>query len=84
MAQAGILEAKSGHIRLRQPEELPEDWNSNLDTRLTAWKMVHYLVRVLESSSKSAAAELTVVLGVRTELACELCCRFYTPCELKK
>ena len=84
MVDAGILDSKAGTVRLLKPEELPPDWDPTTDPRLTAWEMVHHLVRALEAGGESAAAELAAWLGVKAEAARELCYRLYTLCERKK
>ena len=84
MVEAGILAAKAGKVRLLLPEELPPDWDPTTDPRLTAWEMVHHLVRALEAGGESAAAELAAELGAKGEAARELCYRLYTLCERKK
>jgi len=84
MVDAGILSSGRGKVRLLQPAELPSDWDPIKDTRLTAWEMVHQLIRVLESEGESAAAALESKLGVQAETARELCYRLYTICERKK
>ena len=84
MVDAGILASKGGTVRLLKPEELPADWDPTTDPRLTAWEMVHHLVRALEAGGESAAAELAAPLGAKAEAARELCYRLYTLCERKK
>ena len=84
LVQAGILAAKSGKVQLLKPDELPCDWDPTTDTRLTAWEMVHHLIRVLESGGENAAASLAAKLGTKAEVARELCYRLYTLCERKK
>ena len=84
LVEAGVLASKAGKVRLLKPEELPEDWNPATDPRLTAWEMVHHLIRVLESDGESAAAELAAALGAAAETARELCYRLYTLCERNK
>jgi putative DNA methylase len=84
MVEAGILESKRGKVRLLKPNELPEDWDPSEDSRLTAWEMVHHLIRVLESGGEGAAAALVSKLGAKAETARELCYRLYTVCERKK
>ena len=84
LVEAGILASKGGTVRLLKPDELPEDWDPATDARLTAWEMVHHLVRVLEEDGESAAAELAARLGAKAEVARELCYRLYTLCERKK
>src|SRR5436309_10632606 len=65
MVAAGILTSKSGKVRLLRPEELPADWDPTTDTRITAWEIVHHLIRVLASGGEGAAAELVVKLGAK-------------------
>ena len=84
LVEAGILTSKGGTVRLLKPDQLPEGWDPTTDARLTAWEMVHHLVRVLEADGKTAAAELASRLGARAEVARELCYRLYTLCERKK
>ena len=84
MVEAGILTSRAGKVRLLRPEELPPDWDPTTDPRLTAWEMVHHLVRALEGGGENAAAELAAQLGAKGEVARELCYRLYTLCERKK
>ena len=84
MVDAGIFASKAGKVRLLRPEELPLDWDPTTDPRLTAWEMVHHLVRALEAGGENAAAEIAAGLGVKAETARELCYRLYTLCERKQ
>lgn len=84
MVEAGILESKRGKVRLLKPEDLPVHWDPATDPRLTAWEIVHHLIRVLASGGEGKAAELMTKLGARAEVARELCYRLYTLCERKK
>ena len=84
MVEAGILTSRAGKVRLLKPKELPADWDPTTDLRLTAWEMVHHLVRVLETDGESAAAALLAKLGAKAEVARELCYRLYALCERKK
>lgn len=84
LVKAGILESKRGRVRLLRPEELPVDWNPVTDPRITAWEIVHHLIRVLASGGEGAAAELVAHLGANAEIARELAYRLYTLCERKK
>ena len=81
LVEAGILASKGGVVRLLRPDELPAAWDPTTDARLTAWEMVHHLVRVLEANGESAAAELASRLDTKAEVARELCYRLYTLCE---
>ena len=84
MVEAGILASKHGKVRLLKPEELLDDWDPTTDPRLTAWEIVHHLIRALEASGESAAGALLAKLGAKAEAARELCYRLYTLCERKK
>ncbi len=84
LAEAGIVESKAGTARLLKPAELPADWDPARDSRLTAWEMVHHLIRVLEAGGETEASALTAKLGAQAETARELCYRLYTLCERKK
>lgn len=95
MVEAGILASSRGKVRLLKPDELPADWpacrakhgagrDPTADPRLTAWEMVHQLIRSLEAGGESAASELVAKLGAKAEIARELAYRLYTLCERKK
>ena len=84
MVQARILSSRGGRVRLFKPEELPGDWDPATDPRLTAWEVVHQLIRALEAGGESAAAALVAKLGTRAEIVRELAYRLYTVCERKK
>lgn len=84
LAEAGILDSKRGKVRLLKPEELPAAWDPATDPRLSAWEVVHHLVRVLNAGGESAAAQLVAKLGTKAEIARELAYRLYALCERKK
>jgi putative DNA methylase len=84
MVEAGIVESKRGKVRLYRPDELPADWDPATDLRLSAWEVVHHLIRVLSTGGESAAAALVAKLGAKAEVARELAYRLYTACERKK
>ena len=84
LAEAGILTSKAGKVRLLKPNELPTDWDPATDPRLTAWEVVHHLIRALETGGESAAAALVAKLGAKAETARELAYRLYAMCERKK
>jgi putative DNA methylase len=80
----GILDSRRGKVRLLRPDELPADWDPATDPRLTAWEVVHHLIRVLGNGGESATAALVAKLGARAEAARELAYRLYILCERKK
>jgi putative DNA methylase len=84
LKSAGIIESGRGKVRLYAPAELPTNWDPDTDPRLTAWEVVHQLIRALESGGEGAAATLVAKLGAKAEIARELAYRLYTVCERKK
>ena len=84
MVEADIVESKRGKVRLLRPDELPADWDPATDPRLTAWEIVHHLIRVLASGGEGAAAELVAKLGAKAEVARELAYRIHSLCERKR
>jgi putative DNA methylase len=84
MVEAGIVESKRGKVRLLSPDDLSPGWEPATDPRLTAWEMVHHLIRVLEADGEPAAARLVAKLGTKADVARELCYRLYTICERQK
>ena len=84
LEESGILKSSHGKVSLLRPNELPTSWNPDTDLRLTAWEVVHHLVRILESDGEAATAVIVAKLGSKAETARELCYRLYTLCERKK
>ena len=83
MIEAGILHAGGGNVRLLRPDELPDDWDPETDTRRTVWEMVHHLIRVHSQSGEAGAAELLAKLRADAESTRELAYRLYRICEQK-
>jgi putative DNA methylase len=84
MKEAGILASRGGTVRLLAPNELPADWDPTADSRLTAWEIVHHMIRALETGGEGAAATLAIRLGTKVGIARDLAYRLYTLCERKK
>jgi putative DNA methylase len=82
--EAGIIQSRRSKVRLLKAEEFDGDWDPNTDSRLTAWEMVHQLIRSLEAGGESAAAMLVAKLGGKAEIARELAYRLYTVAERRK
>lgn len=81
--EAGILTAKGGKVRLLKQEELPGNWDSSSDPRLTIWEATHHLIRALDQGEQSAV-ELLQKLCAISETARDLNYRLYTLCERRK
>ena len=83
LAEAGILEARSGKVRLLRRDELEPSWDPEKDKRLTAWESVQHLIHALDRNGEEAAAALLSHLGGLSETARDLAYRLYTICERK-
>jgi putative DNA methylase len=84
LVDAGILKSSRGRVRLLKPAELSSDWDPETDPRLSAWEIVHQLIRAIDSGGELAAAALVAKLGSKSDVARELAYRLYTVCERKK
>jgi putative DNA methylase len=84
LMEAGIVASSRGKVRLLKPDELAADWDPAIDPRLTAWEVVHQLIRALEAGGEGAGAMLVAKLGSKADIARELAYRLYTVCERKK
>lgn len=80
----GIVSSRAGKVRLLLPSELNPKWDPLTDSRLTAWEIVHQLIRNLELHGEAEAAKLVSKLGGHAEIARELCYRLFALCEKKK
>jgi putative DNA methylase len=83
LAEAGLVIARGGKVRLRKRDELPECWQAG-DVRCPIWEVTQRLVHTLENKGEAAAAALLPILGSRADMARELAYRLYTVCERKK
>jgi putative DNA methylase len=84
MVEARILSSKRGKVRLLKPDELTSNWIPTSHPRLTAWEMVHQLIRALEAGGETAGASLVSKIGSKAEIARELAYRLYTIADRKK
>ncbi len=84
VADAGILSASAGKVRLHTRAELPTSWDPRTDRHLTVWEATQHLIKRLEEQGEAAAAELLGLLGPTAEQARALAYRLYTACERRK
>lgn len=83
LVEAGIIEARSGKVRLLRREEMDTKWDPEKDKHLTAWESVQHLIFALDQNGEAAAATLLSHLGSLSETARDLAYRLYTVCERK-
>lgn len=85
LAQADIVSAHGGKVKLIQRSELPEGWDPTNNGKLTVWKATQYLIKILEQDGEQGAADLLKKLGGGLgENAKDLAYRLYNICERKK
>jgi putative DNA methylase len=85
LAEAGVVRAKAGKVKLLGRDELPKDWDPASDRRLTVWECTQQLIRALEEGGEQMAAALAAKLGTgKSEEARALAYRLYAICERKK
>ena len=84
LVDAGIASSRGSKFRLLTPGELDPAWDPLTSPRVTAWQVVHQIVRALESDGERAAALLVAKLGSKAEAARELAYRLYAVAERRK
>lgn len=84
VAEAGILTASAGKVRLHRRSELPAEWNPATDKQLTVWEATQHLIKRLEEEGEGPAAELLKALGPVADQARALAYRLYSACERRK
>lgn len=81
LADAGIVAARAGKVRLVGRDELPANWDPADDRRLTVWEVTQHLIHTLERKGQGEAASLLRRLGGLGESAKDLAYRLYNICE---
>lgn len=83
LVDAGILTAKAGKVRLLRRDELPKNWNPQIDNCLV-WEATQHMIRELQDGAgNQGAANLLSQLGTIGEAARELAYRLYNICDRK-
>lgn len=84
LANAGLLEAGAGKVRLYHWSELDPGWDPVEDRRLTVWEATHHLIERLNTYGETGVAQL--LLKTPPDLAAtarQLAYRLYNICERK-
>jgi putative DNA methylase len=53
--RAGILTGRAGKVRLYRPADLRDDYDVVADESVSAWEILHHLIRIVESEGVGAA-----------------------------
>jgi putative DNA methylase len=83
LAQAGVVDAKAGKVRLLKFNEYSDDWDPHKDQRTPTWEALHQIIRALRSGGESEAGRLLGKMTERTESIRQLSYRLFTLCERK-
>lgn len=84
LANAGVITAGAGKVRLYQWHELEPGWTPQGDKRVTVWECVHHLIERINTHGESGAAAL--LMRMHSDLAAEaknLAYRLYQICDRK-
>ncbi len=55
LVDAGLLEARSGKVRLLKREEFPQEWKLKDKTHLTAWEVMQRMIHALLNGNGESA-----------------------------
>jgi putative DNA methylase len=83
LQRAGIVRSKAGKVALLGHEDMPSDWDPATDPTLTAWEVVHQLLKRLDEGGEDAAGALLKQVGGLGEVARDLAYRLYTVADRK-
>lgn len=84
VASAGVIESKSGKVKLLKPADYPADWDPTEDNRTPAWEALHQLIRALNQGGESTAGALLARMPERAGHIRQLATWLYTLCERNK
>jgi putative DNA methylase len=83
VADAGVVEAGGGRVRLLKPTEYSSDWNPVEDNNTPVWEALHQMIRALQVEGESASGDLLAGMPQRADPIRNLAYRLYTLCERK-
>lgn len=78
MERAGILTGRAGRVTLLAPAGLPIDYDPISDVDISAWEVLHHLIRLLDSDGVAVAGQFLALVrdrgdgGIDPELVKEL------------
>ena len=76
--RSGIIESRSGNVRLLDRSEYPDNWDPKSDKRITVWEVCQHLIRRLDGDGGAiAAASILRQVGGLGDAARDLSYRLY-------
>lgn len=70
--RSGILSSRAGKVALIMPADLPENYDPISDSDISAWEVLHHLIRVLDTEGLSAAGNFLAKVSNRADGGVEL------------
>lgn len=67
MERAGILTSRAGKVALLAPSGLPGNYDPAGDLDISAWEVLHHLIRIIDSDGVSAAGAFLAKVGTRAD-----------------
>jgi putative DNA methylase len=84
LVDAGLLEARSGKVRLLKREEFSQEWKQKDHARLTVWEVMQRMIHaLLNGHGETGAGDILRQASTQGEVARDLAYRLYTVCERK-
>jgi putative DNA methylase len=85
ISRGGILQTGGGKASLKSPEMLNDEWDPEVDERISEWEVMIHLIRALEKHGADTAATLMKAASTRINVDSvkELTFQMYGICERK-
>jgi putative DNA methylase len=83
VAQAGVIQAQGGKVKLLKPADYPADWDPRADNRTPVWEALHQLIRALTQGGEGSTGQLLARMPERAGDIRRLAFWLYTLCERK-
>jgi putative DNA methylase len=81
LKESGVVEARSGSVRLLKPSEYPANWSPESDNNTPVWEALHQMIRALRAQGETASGVLLARMPERADPIRNLAYRLYTLCE---
>lgn len=84
LRRAGIIDSRPSKVWLVRPDDLPDNWDPTVDSRMPVWEVTMHLVRSLDRGGEDAAARLLARIGGIRDAARDLAYRLADICERRR
>lgn len=84
LRRAGVIGSRPSKVWLVRPDDLPDNWNPEADSRVPVWEVTMHMVRSLDRGGEDAAARLLARVGGSRDVARDLSYRLADICERRQ